>query len=173
MTIASAHADTAATNDTRQVVTFNVSDEEYGVPILAVREIIRRVQTTSIPCAGPGIEGIINLRGTIIPVVRMAERLGVPSRTAEADDERIVVLDIGRSQVGFLVDRVRQVLRVHEERVAPPPRLGANNEAFLEGVAKLEDRLVLLLAPTKLTNEQIDEAAAFALEQHTEPAAAA
>ena len=153
--------DTAA-SDQRQVVTFKVGAEEYGVPILSVREIIRRVETTSVPCAGPEIEGIINLRGTIIAVVDMAQRLGIGTAGEASDDQRIIVLDIGRSQVGFLVDGVRQVLKVDAEAVAPAPRLGAHHEAFLDGVAKMSDRLVLLIDPAKLANAAIDEAAEFA-----------
>ncbi|MEM1185400.1 MAG: chemotaxis protein CheW [Planctomycetota bacterium] len=152
-------------SDSRQVVTFTIGQEEYAVPILSVREIIRRVESTAIPCSGPGIEGIINLRGTIIPVVHMADRLNIASQDGQSDDQRIVVLDIGRSQVGFLVDRVKQVIRVDAAQIAAPPRLGQGHEDFLDGVAKLDDRLVLLISPSKLTNEDIDEATVFAEQQ--------
>ncbi len=163
----------AGNGPTRQVVTFEVSGEELAVPILSVREIIRWVQPTTIPCSGPGIEGIINLRGQIIPVVRMDARLELQptAEQGDKDDERIIVLDIGQSQVGFLVSKVRQVLKIDEASISPAPQLGSRTSDFLDGVAKLEDRLVLLVDPRKLTSDSIEEATRFA--EHSGPELAA
>ena len=139
-----------------QLVTFHVGDEEFGVEILAVREINRMMEITRVPHAPPFVEGVINLRGQVIPVVDLRRRFGMPPREHDRNT-RIVVVELGDKVVGFVVDSVSEVLRVPASLVEPPPPIvGGVEREYLEGVVKLEDRLLILLNLQRLLGE--DEA---------------
>ncbi|MEW6488613.1 MAG: chemotaxis protein CheW [Thermodesulfobacteriota bacterium] len=133
-----------------QLVTFHVGDEEFGVEILEVREINRMMEITRVPHAPDFVEGVINLRGQVIPVVDLRKRFGLPA--VERDKSaRIVVVELGDRVVGFLVDSVSEVLRVPRSLVEPPPPIvGGIDAAYIEAVVKLEDRLLILLDLRKL-----------------------
>lgn len=136
-----------------QLVTFHVEEEEFGVNILDVREINRMMEITRVPHAPDFVEGVINLRGQVIPVVDLRKRFGLPSveRTKEA---RIVVVELGDKVVGFLVDSVSEVLRVTHARVEPPPPIvGGIESEYIQGVVKLEDRLLILLDLQRLLTQ--------------------
>ncbi len=133
-----------------QLVTFNVGEEEFGVEILAVREINRMMEITRVPHAPPFVEGVINLRGRVIPVVDLRKRFGLGAIERDKNT-RIVVVELGDKVVGFLVDSVSEVLRVPEDLVEPPPPIvGGIDREYLDGVVKLEDRLLILLDLKKL-----------------------
>lgn len=128
-----------------QLVTFRIAEEEFGVDILAVQEIIRPTQITMVPQAAAFIEGVINLRGKVIPVINMRTRFGMP--VAEFDSKtRIIVMEFEQKIVGILVDGVSQVLRIPVSTVegAPPVVCGVGSE-YIKGVGKLDDRLLILL----------------------------
>lgn len=133
-----------------QLVTFHVGDEEFGVEILEVREINRMMEITRVPHAPDFVEGVINLRGQVIPVVDLRKRFGL--QAVERDKSaRIVVVELGERVVGFLVDSVSEVLRVPRGLVEPPPPIvGGIDAAYIEAVVKLEDRLLILLDLRKL-----------------------
>lgn len=133
-----------------QLVTFHVGDEEFGVEILEVREINRMMEITRVPHAPEFVEGVINLRGQVIPVVDLRKRFGL--QAVERDKSaRIVVVELGDRVVGFLVDSVSEVLRVPRGLVEPPPPIvGGIDAAYIEAVVKLEDRLLILLDLRKL-----------------------
>ena len=140
-------ADQAAAHkgDLLQLVTFHIADEEFGVDILAVQEIIRPIQITMVPHAAAYIEGVINLRGKVIPVISMRTRFNLPP--VERDSRtRIVVMEFDQKIVGFLVDGVSEVLRIPASTVeaAPPVVCGVGSE-YIRGVGKLDDRLLILL----------------------------
>ncbi len=128
-----------------QLVTFKIGEEEFGVDILAVQEIIRLMQITMVPRAPEFIVGVINLRGKVIPVVDMRRRFGLPE--VERDSHtRIVVMELGQKIVGFLVDAVSEVLRIPADTVEPaPPVVAGIGSEYLKGVGKLDDRLLILL----------------------------
>ena len=128
-----------------QLVTFHVGDEEFGVEILDVREINRMMEITRVPHAPDFVEGVINLRGQVIPVVDLRKRFGLG--TIERDkNARIVVVELGDKVVGFLVDSVSEVLRVPRSVVEPPPPIvGGIDSEYIEAVVKLDDRLLILL----------------------------
>lgn len=128
-----------------QLVTFNIAEEEFGVDILSVQEIIRLMQITAVPRAPSYIEGVINLRGKVIPVIDMRRRFNLPQ--AERDSRtRIIVMEFGVKIVGFLVDAVSEVLRIPASTVEPAPAVvsGIGSE-YIKGVGKLDDRLLILL----------------------------
>lgn len=131
--------------DLRQFVSFVVAGEEFGINILKVQEIIRPVDITRVPHAPEFVEGVINLRGRILPVIDLRTRFGFPERTQD-DETRIVVVEIGNQTVGFMTDAVQEVLRVDVTSIEPAPELAVGIDAhYLRGVAKLEERLLILL----------------------------
>ena len=144
--------------DTRQLVVFSLGREEYGVSIHRVQEIIRYARPRPLPDTPGHIEGVINLRGKVIPVVALATRLGTV--TEDADDRKIVMVELDRGTVGMTVDEVREVLTVRVEDIVPTPA-GIGSD-YVEGVAKVADRLLMLLEVQRL----------FGREEALEPALA-
>ncbi len=131
--------------DVLQLVGFMIAGEEFGVDILKVQEIIRPLEITRVPNAPAFVEGVINLRGRIIPVIDLRKRFGLPAHT---DDEamRILVVELQDKVVGFVSDAVREVLRVEADVIEPAPDLAVGIDAhYIESVAKLKGRLVILL----------------------------
>jgi purine-binding chemotaxis protein CheW len=128
-----------------QLVTFEVGQEEFAIDILAVQEINRMMQITRVPQSPPAVEGVINLRGRIIPVVDLRKRFGMESK-AHAAESRIIVVEVAGRVLGFTVDRVNEVLRVDGSIVEPAPSLTSGVDAdYVRGVGKLNDRLLILL----------------------------
>jgi purine-binding chemotaxis protein CheW len=144
-----------------QVVVLELAGEAYGVEIGRVEEIIRMQAITRIPNGPAFIEGVTNLRGRVIPVLDLRKRFGLPSSDATRRS-RIVVGELGEHTVGLVVDGVSEVLLVGSDAVEPPSTLVTSaDSAFLRGVAKLEERLILLLDLSRILTraEQEDLAA--------------
>ncbi len=129
----------------QHLVVVRLDRERYGVPIEHVHEIIRMQEVTRVPRAPGFVEGVINLRGQVIPVIDLRRRFGLP--TAERDGAcRIVVVEMNGARVGVVVDAVLEVMRIPESATVPPEEiLAASQVAFLRGVAKHGDGLILLL----------------------------
>lgn len=128
-----------------QLVTFVVGAEEFAVPILSVHEINRMMEITRVPQSPEFVEGVINLRGKIIPVVDLRRRFGMEARERGSDD-RIVVVEVGGRVIGFTVDRVNEVLRIDAGIVEPAPGMVTGLDSqYVQGVGKLDDRLLILL----------------------------
>jgi purine-binding chemotaxis protein CheW len=128
-----------------QLVTFRLGTEEYGINIMQVQEIIRLPDIVWVPKTRSFVEGVINLREQVIPVVDLAKRLGVSSE-GRTDDTRVVIANIQGSLVGLVVDSVSEVMRIRKEDIEPLPEImTASNEKGLKGIAKLDDRLIILL----------------------------
>jgi purine-binding chemotaxis protein CheW len=145
---------TMADSSLIQLVTFKIADEEFGVDILKVQEIIRMMPITKVPNAPAFVEGVINLRGKVIPVIDMRKRFGL-AESAHDSDTRIEVMDLQGQVVGFVVDAVSEVLRINESTVEPPPAVVAGvGSEYMRGVGKLKDRLLILLDLDKLLNQK-------------------
>lgn len=128
-----------------QFIVFKLASEEYCVDIQQVREIIKVVDITRVPKAPDFIEGVINLRGQITPVLDLRKRLDLPE-SERGEDTRIIVIEIGKNIVGMVVDSVMEVCRLPEKSIDPTPTISAEVGAeFIKGVGKLEDRLLILL----------------------------
>ena len=128
-----------------ELLGFMLADEEYALDVLEVREIIRLQPITAVPLSAGWVLGIVTLRGVIVPIFDLRRRLGLPPGEP-GPDTRIVVATRGGEPAGLVVDRITQVLRVPHDRIEPPPQTIATAEAeYLRGVARLEDRLVILL----------------------------
>lgn len=133
-----------------QLVTFKLGSEEFGVDILKVQEIIKMMNVTKIPNAPVFIEGVINLRGKIIPIVDLRKRLGFEDHEFDKST-RIIVVELDGLVLGFIVDSVSEVLRIPEDTIEPPPSMVAGIESeYIEGVGKLDDRLLILLELKKI-----------------------
>ena len=143
------------TEELLQLVSFKIGNEEFGIEILQVQEINRMMQITKVPNSHDFVEGVVNLRGRIIPVVDLRKRLNLHS--AEHDNNtRIIVVDLEGSTLGFVVDEVSEVLRISSSITEPPPPLVAGiNSEYITAVGKLEDRLLILLDLKKIfSNEE-------------------
>lgn len=133
------------TKELLQLVSFKIGDEEFGIDILQVQEINRMMEITAVPNAPEFVEGVVNLRGRIIPVVDFRTRIGM--KKVEVDNKtRIIVVDLESQVVGFIVDEVSEVLRIPKDITEPPPPLiGGVNSEYITAVGKLEDRMLILL----------------------------
>ena len=136
-----------------QLVTFDLAGECFAVDINAVREINRLLDITRVPKAPPEIAGVINLRGKIFPVVRLRKKFGFPE-TKDTEHTRIIVLEHLGKETGFIVDRVHEVLRIDSSIVDPTPEvMGTVDAEYIEGIAKLDERLLIVLDLERLFSE--------------------
>jgi len=141
--------DKASAGDVLQLVSFKIGNEEFGLDILKVQEIIRLRDLTRVPNLPDFVDGVINLRGQVIPVIGLRRRLGVEQ--AEADKRtRIVVAEVNGHILGFVVDEVSEVLRISPETVEPPPQMGNVERRYVQGIGKIEDRLLIIIDPSLL-----------------------
>lgn len=128
-----------------QLVSFRLDQEEYGIEITKVQEIILMGDITRVPQTPPFIKGLINLRSTVIPIVDLRLRFGLNEQTI-SDDTRIMVVNVGGKTIGIIVDAVSEVLRISHEQIAPPPPTVAGlGREYLTGLVKLDKRLLILL----------------------------
>jgi len=136
---------TQSSGEVVQVVSFRLGNEEYGVDISQVQEIIRMVDITHVPRAPRFMEGVINLRGQLIPIIDLRTRFSMP-RAEQTKSTRIVVTEIGAKRVGMVVDSVSEVLNIPMEHVENAPDMIAGvGTDYIQGVGKVDDRLVILL----------------------------
>lgn len=137
-----------------QLVVFRLASEEYGVDIQQVREIIKVIDITRVPMAPDFIEGVINLRGQITPVMDLRKRLDLPE-LERGEETRIIVVELEKNVVGMIVDEVEEVQRLHERDIDPTPTISMEVGAeFINGVGKLGDRLLILLDLHKILSKK-------------------
>ncbi len=150
LTVTRAATAAAVGDELLQLVSFNIGPEEFGVDITKVQEINRMVDITKVPQAPAYVEGVINLRGKVIPIIDLRKRLGVAHQDNDKNT-RIVVVDIDSHVMGLIVDSVSEVLRIPVSTIEPPPDIatGANAE-YIQGVAKMDDRLLIFLDLSKV-----------------------
>ncbi|HEB76216.1 MAG TPA: chemotaxis protein CheW [Nitrospirae bacterium] len=128
-----------------QLASFRLGEEEYAIDISAVQEINRMTEITKVPNSPPYIEGVLNLRGRIIPAVNLRKKFGLPEREYDRHT-RIMVVDVEGTMVGLIVDAVSEVLRISPETIEPAPEMSAGvNSKYIRGVGKVNGRLVILL----------------------------
>lgn len=136
-----------------QLVIFRLAKEEYGLPITRVQEINRLVPITKLPQTPSFMEGIINLRGRIIPVVDLRKRFQL-NVTEYDDDTRIIIVEVSGQTVGIIVDAVNEVVRLSADSIEPPPPAFVLDARYIEGVGKLDGRLLILLDINKILTAQ-------------------
>jgi purine-binding chemotaxis protein CheW len=140
------------TAEVLQLVTFKLAGEEYATDILKVQEINRMVEITAVPNAPHYVEGVINLRGKVIPVIDLRKKFGLEAKEIDVQS-RIMVFDVGKT-VGMIVDSVSEVLRLPADTVESPPAMALNGGSeYIRGIGKLDDRLVILVDVNKLLSD--------------------
>lgn len=142
-------------SEVRQLVVFKIAEGSFGLDIQYVREINRLTQVTGIPTAPDYVDGIMNLRGAIVPVVNLGMRFGL-DRTESTKDSRVVVIESNGHILGLVVDEVSEVLRLSAKDVVPATNMATSgvNVEFIQGVGKVGDRLILLLDPSRLFTDE-------------------
>ncbi len=153
-----------------QLVVFQLSNETYGIEISAVHEIIRMQSITKVPRTPSFVEGVINLRGRIVPVIDLHKRFELPLEE-ETPHSRIIVVEVKGVTVGMIVDSVSEVLRIPQNKIEPPPPAitGGIETEYLRGVGKWKEELIILLDLEKV----LDKSEYKLLEQHSQELAAA
>lgn len=142
----------ASTED--QLVVFQLSEQTYGIEIESVFEIIRMEKITRVPRTPDFVEGVINLRGRIIPVIDLCRRFNL-SHSERTNSSRIIIVDVGGNTIGMIVDAVSEVLRVSSDSIEPPPAMiHGIDAAYLRGIAILDSRLIILLNLNKILYEE-------------------
>jgi purine-binding chemotaxis protein CheW len=133
------------TGELRQFISFSVGEEEYGLELLRVKEVIRVREVTWLPKAPSFVKGIINLRGDVIPIIDLRDKFGLETRE-QTSQTRVIVVEVEGRLMGMVVDSASQVVRIPADQIDPPPPVvGGFSREFITGVGKLEDRLVILL----------------------------
>jgi purine-binding chemotaxis protein CheW len=140
-----------------QLVTFMLGEEEFGVPISQIQEIDRLGRITKVPNAAQFIEGITNLRGEVIPVLDTRKRFDLEAKLAD-DRTRIIIVDLGGTKTGLVVDSVREVLNLARKDIAPPPEaIGSGiDQQFISGIGKVDEgkRMIVLLDVERILSRQ-------------------
>lgn len=135
-----------------QLVSFNIGEEEFGVDILKVQEINRMVEVTRVPNAPEYVDGVINLRGKVIPIIDLRRRFGM-ARKEKDKNTRIIVVELSGKVLGFVVDAVSEVLRIPQSVTEQPPSIVAGIDAeYITAIGKLENRLLILLDLDRVLN---------------------
>ncbi|MFZ5352997.1 MAG: chemotaxis protein CheW [Bacillota bacterium] len=140
-----------------QLVIFKLGQEEYGVEIMQVQEIGEYRQPIKVPNSPAFIEGIINLRGDVIPVISMHTRFNIPKK--EVDElTRLIVINVGERKVGFIVDDASEVLTLSADNIEEPPTMIAGSDRkYIAGVGKIGDRILIILDLNKLFTDEEQE----------------
>jgi purine-binding chemotaxis protein CheW len=144
------------TTEARQLVTFQLGEELYGVNIMDVKEIVRVQTIRSIPNAPVYVEGIFNLRSEIIPIINLHKRFHIRKLIASEEDELLsgfVILDIDGMKLGIIIDRISRVVTIEKEEIQPPPQMfsGIGSE-YVEGVVRQEEGYLIILGIRDLFN---------------------
>jgi purine-binding chemotaxis protein CheW len=145
----------------QQLVIFELAKEFYGINIAVVESIIKMQAITQLPHTPSYMKGVINLRGSVLPVIDLRTRFALEARE-DTRQTRIIIVTMGSVKVGVVVDGVSEVLRVSDELIEPlPPMVNSVNSVFLKGIVRLENRLIILLELGKvldLNEQQVLEA---------------
>jgi purine-binding chemotaxis protein CheW len=133
------------TEDVVQLVGFIVGEEEFGVPILSIQEIIKPIEWTRVPFVPDYVLGVFNLRGNVLPLVDLRKKFGAPAADID-ENTRFIVMKIKGEDVAFVIDRLTSAIRIPEKEILPPPDTYSNEDDIIDGVGRLEDgRIITIL----------------------------
>jgi purine-binding chemotaxis protein CheW len=143
-------------NEFNQMVCFAVAKEEFAVDIMKVQEIIKMPNITRVPNSPEFLEGIITLRGVVIPVIDFKKRFGVPDiGESKESEKRIVVVDISGKTIGLTVDKVTQVVKLDASQISQPPELlRADKMGHISGIGQTPDSMLIILETEALVSEE-------------------
>ncbi|SHJ54315.1 chemotaxis protein CheW [Tepidibacter formicigenes] len=138
----------------KKYVIFKLNKEEYGVDIMTVKEVSEVRETIKVPNTPQFVDGIINIRGDITPIINLKKRFNIEENNESIEGARIIVVSIKDKMVGFIVDDTSQVLSIDEKNIDPAPELIAGvDKTYIQGIGKLEDRIVIILDLEKILSE--------------------
>ena len=143
----------AASGEQLQLVTFALGNEEYGIDIMAVREIKVWTETTPLPNSPEFVRGVINLRGVIIPIFDLRDRFG-QGKTQTTKTHVVIIIAVEERIVGILVDAVSDILTINTSEICPVPDTEAKQNAFLSGLITVNDNMIALIAPEQLFSRE-------------------
>ncbi|GBD96854.1 MAG TPA: chemotaxis protein CheW [Nitrospirae bacterium] len=144
---------TVAADNILPLISFKLGNEEYAVDIIKVHEINRIPEIATVPNSEDYIEGVVNLRGKIIPVVNLRKKFGMPEWDTD-DRSRIIIMDLQGIMMGILVDSVAEVLRIPPDIMEPAPEIASSiSKKFIKGIAQLDERLAILIDIDRLMEE--------------------
>ena len=162
-------AERSHTIQVTQIVGFRLANEEYGLDIMRVQEIILIGAITEVPRVPDYVRGLINLRGQVIPIVDLRRRFSLPD-TDQTEEQRIIVVNVHEKMIGILVDSVNQVTRVTADQIDPPPTsISGIDHEFITGLVKFDEHLVILLDIERLLTHAEGEALAELTEKQSAP----
>ncbi|MEN4046289.1 MULTISPECIES: chemotaxis protein CheW [Sulfurimonas] len=136
-------------DDVVQLVGFVIGDEEYAVPILSIQEIIKPFPWTRVPQVPKYVLGVFNLRGSVIPLIDLRTKFGLPPKK-QSEDTRFIVMRNGSDVAGFVIDRLTMAIRIKKENVGPPPDTVNGDDTIIDGVGKQADKIITILKVNKL-----------------------
>ena len=145
--------------DVNQFLTFALNEQEFGIEILRVQEIKNFTRVTPIPNVPPCVKGVMNLRGTVVPIVDLRTTFNMPDKEY-SQFTVIIVVNVGEKILGLIVDAVSDVLNVDADAIEAAPELGTIDTSFIQGLAKSDERLVTLLNIEELLSDQVAAATA-------------
>jgi purine-binding chemotaxis protein CheW len=138
----------------QKVIIFQLKDEEYAVPVQEVKSIERMQHITRIPRTVPFVKGVINLRGVVTPIIDLRLRFDI-EESEYTDTTRIIIVSVGTIEAGLIVDAANDVIDLETDSIEPPPEVvGGVDAEYIQGVAKIEKRLLILLNLTKVLNPE-------------------
>ena len=136
-----------------QLVTFSIGEEEYGIGILRVQEIIRMMPITKVPSCPDFVEGVITLRGMVIPVIDVRRRFAMPPKAADAHT-RILIMESELQVMGYIVDSVREVMHLDSDKIeAAPAEIAGPGAEYIKGMVQIGDQLLILLNLNELLSD--------------------
>jgi purine-binding chemotaxis protein CheW len=145
----------------KQLVIFELGNGQYGIEIATVEGIVKMQEITKIPYAPSFVEGVTDLRGSVLPVMDLNKRFGLPAQE-QTSETRIITVNMGTVKVGMIVSKVTEVLTIEDAVIEPPPAMVSSiNTDFITGIAKISSRLVVLLDLDKVLNVDEQKAAAM------------
>ncbi|WP_096550670.1 chemotaxis protein CheW [Ureibacillus thermosphaericus] len=143
---------TVVEQESIKVIVFQLMDKEYAIPVSQVQGIEKMMHITRVPRTEKFVKGVINLRGVVTPIIDLRERFGLPS-SENAESVRIIIVQFDDMEVGFVVDSANDVIDLPVNSIEPQPEVvGVIEEAFISGVAKIDNRLLILLHLDKVLN---------------------
>ena len=137
------------TEDVVQLVGFIIGEEEYAVPILTIQEIIKPIGWTRVPQTPPYVLGVFNLRGSVIPLIDLRLKFGLPAKKQD-EETRFIVMKHGEDVAGFVIDRLTMALRLKKSDIGPAPDTVDGDNTIIDGVGKRENNILTILKVDKL-----------------------
>lgn len=144
---------TMSEQDYIKVIVFQLADKEYAIPVSNVQGIEKVMHITRVPKTEKFVKGVINLRGVVTPIIDLRERFGLPP-SEHKDSTRIIIVNLEDMEVGFVVDSANDVIDIPTASIEQQPEVvGSVEEEFIQGVSKVDNRLLILLHLEKVLNE--------------------